>query len=192
MDVLQAVRQRRSIRRFEARPLPHGALVSMLEAARLSPSGANRQPLRFAIVTDSATRGRVFPHTHWARLVPDGSAGPSERTQPMGYFFLLADGPVSTMTECDAGAAAMSIMLTAESMGIASCWLASVDRKEIMDILGLDADRYTLHTAVALGYPAMQSKAVAMQDDSTAYYLEAPDMLCVPKRRAEDIAFWFE
>lgn len=191
MDVSQAIAQRRSIRRFRREKPPHEALLRVLEAARLAPTTTNRQPLAFALVESDAMCEKVFPHTMWARLIPDGSAGPDEKTQPSCYVVILVDRNIMQNADNDAGAAAMSMLLQAQSDGIASCWLASVERKEILSLLSLDSERYALHTVVALGYPAMQSRAVPMQGDSTAYYLESKDSLCVPKRAAEDILFFY-
>ncbi len=192
MDVLQAALRRRSIRRFIRKPIPRDALAAMAEAARLAPTGLNRQPLRFAIVSDEALCARVFPLTHWSKLIPDGSVGPSDATQPAAYIVILVDQAIAKASDTDAGAAAMSILLAAEAQGIASCWLGSVDRKEILALLGLSAERFAIHTVVALGYAASESRAVPMKDGDTVYYLEAPDRLCVPKRAPEDVIAWMD
>ncbi len=187
-EVWDVAAKRRSIRRFERREIPHQAVERMLEAARLSPTARNRQPLKFAAVTNPALCGKLFPHTHWASGIPDGSAGPTEATQPAAYIVILVDKQIAQSADTDAGAAAMSVLLTAEAQGIASCWLLSVDRGDAMALLNLSEDRYALHTVVALGYPAMRSRAVPVQDDgSLTYYLEAKDDLCVPKRKPEDV-----
>lgn len=191
MDVLQAAHKRRSIRRFTAQPVPTEALEEIVETARLAPTGTNRQPLQFAVIAQPSLCGRIFPHTHWAMRIPDGSAGPNEETQPRAYIALLVDQRIARQADTDAGAAAMSMLLAAESLGLCTCWLASIDRQEILALLSLGAERYALHTLIALGYPAMQSRAVPIQGESTDYYLEAPDRLCVPKRAAEEIIHWY-
>lgn len=192
MDMMHVVSKRRSIRRFTQEPVPREALEAMVEAARLSPTGVNRQPLQFAILCGRTVCEAVFPLTAWAGKIPDGSAGPDASTQPTAYIALLVDKAIAQQADTDAGAAAMSMMLVAEVAGLATCWLGSVQRPQVLDILGLDAARFAIHTMVAVGYPAMQSRAVPLRDGSTDYYLEAPDALCVPKRALEDIAHWYE
>ena len=59
LTVLESIRQRRSIRSFRSDPVPDEAIHQMLEAARLAPSGSNRQPWRFIVVTDTAERARL-------------------------------------------------------------------------------------------------------------------------------------
>lgn len=192
MDVMQAITQRRSIRRFTQEPVAREVLLAAAEAARLSPTGMNLQPLQFAIVSEKALCGRIFPHTAWAKRIPDGSAGPTVATQPTAYIAILIDKALAKASDVDAGAAAMSIMLAAESFGVASCWLGSLDRKEILSVLSLDEERFALHTMVAMGHPAMKSRAVPMQGNEITYFLESPDVLCVPKRAQEDILHWYE
>jgi nitroreductase len=53
MGVMDAIRRRRSIRKFRPDPVPEPAVRELLEAARLAPSGGNSQPWRFMVVTDT-------------------------------------------------------------------------------------------------------------------------------------------
>ncbi len=59
LTVAEAIQQRRSIRSFKSDPVPQDMIVQMLEAARLAPSGSNRQPWRFVVVTDAEEKKRL-------------------------------------------------------------------------------------------------------------------------------------
>jgi nitroreductase len=59
LTVGEAIRQRRSIRRFRDDPVPREMIDEILEAARLAPSGSNRQPWRFIVVTDPTERAKL-------------------------------------------------------------------------------------------------------------------------------------
>jgi len=59
LTVAEAIHQRRSIRSFKSDPVPQEMVIQMLEAARLAPSGSNRQPWRFVVVTDAEERKRL-------------------------------------------------------------------------------------------------------------------------------------
>jgi nitroreductase len=59
LTVAEAIQQRRSIRSFKSDPVPHDMVVQMLEAARLAPSGSNKQPWRFVVVTDAEEKKRL-------------------------------------------------------------------------------------------------------------------------------------
>jgi len=187
LTVLQASQQRRSIRRFQRRPVPRADLEAILEAGRMSPTGSNLQPLCFLGVHSASLCEQVFPYTHWAGAIPDGSASPDASTQPAAYILILVDTTVKKNADTDGGAAGMAMLLAAQSLGIASCWLGAIDREAILELLEVDRTRFALHTMVALGYPAMGSRAVEMRGGDVKYYLEAPGLLCVPKRAAADV-----
>lgn len=59
LTVYEAIANRRSIRSFRSDPVPDEAIVAMLEAARLAPSGSNRQPWRFIVVTDKEEKAKL-------------------------------------------------------------------------------------------------------------------------------------
>jgi iodotyrosine deiodinase len=56
---LAEMRLRRSVRDFDDRPVPAGVIEDAIRAAGTAPSGANRQPWHFAVVTDPATKRRI-------------------------------------------------------------------------------------------------------------------------------------
>lgn len=191
MDVAQAVFERRSIRRFTQEPAPKEALLHIAEAGRVAPTGMNRQPLQFAVISGALCK-KIFPYTAWAARIPDGSAGPDEATQPTAYIALLVDQAIAKNADTDCGAAAMAMMLAAQAKGLASCWLGSLKRAEILSLLSIDGERFALHTMIAFGFPAMRSRAVPMVSGDIAYYLESKDSLCVPKRDARDVIHFME
>ena len=59
MNVSEAIRQRRSIRKFRSDPVPDEVIEKLLESARLAPSGSNRQPWRFIVVTDAKEKAEL-------------------------------------------------------------------------------------------------------------------------------------
>ena len=181
------IRARRSIRRFQRKPVLDSVMLDILEAARLSPTGSNAQPLRFIGIRSADLCEKLFAHLRWAGYLPDGSASPTLETQPAAYVVLLVDKNIRAQADNDAGAAAMSMMLSAQAHGVASCWLGAIDRAKIAALLDLDAERFQVHMVLALGYPAQTSRAVPLTGEDVKYYLEAPDHLCVPKRQPEDV-----
>ena len=64
--VQETILSRRSIRRFQRKPIPGNVVSDILEAARMAPTGSNMQPLRFLCVRSEQLCAQVFPFTHWA------------------------------------------------------------------------------------------------------------------------------
>jgi len=69
MDVFEAIRRRRTIRRFQQKQIPGEVLVRLVEAARLAPSAANLQPLEYIIVKDEKMCEEIFQNLRWAGYV---------------------------------------------------------------------------------------------------------------------------
>ncbi len=64
MDVSEAIRARRSIRKFKSDPIPEEKIKLLLESARLAPSGTNTQPWRFVVVKDDDTKKMLQKAAH--------------------------------------------------------------------------------------------------------------------------------
>lgn len=179
MTVLDAIRDRRTIRKFMQTPITHDDLLDLVDAGRLAPSGANLQPIKYKII-EGADCAKVFPHTRWAGYLPDGA--PKAGEEPTAYILILADTTIrKTGYEFDMGAAAENIQLAAWEKEIGCCWMGSIDREKILDSFGIDKERYVMPTLLALGYPA-QAAISENCTDSIKYYLDDAKVLHVPKR----------
>lgn len=188
--MIELMKKRRTIRKFQNRAIEDADLREFINCARLAPSGANLQPLKYAVVKTRPLLDRIFECTAWAAYLK-GEGTPREGERPVAYIAILADSEIkSSGYELDAGAAAMSIILAAEYKGVASCWIASVDRDRVQKLLSLDG-KYKIISLIALGYPAERSHEEAFAGD-IKYYKDAQGDLHVPKRSLEDIIIKFE
>ncbi len=73
MKVLDAIKKRRSIRKFKVKSLPEQYIAELIEAARLAPSGCNVQPWRFIIVKDRKLKQRLCEASYNQRFVEEAS-----------------------------------------------------------------------------------------------------------------------
>ena len=187
MNIYEAIAKRRSIRRFKQKPVSKETLIKLVDAARMAPSSANLQPLRYIIVLDEKLREQVFRCTKWAGYIaPEGD--PAETERPMAYIIVLidtgiVDNPVNGRR--DSGAAIENITLAAIEEGLGTCWLGALDRKKLSDILGI-TERLIIDSVVALGYPDEDPKVIEATD-SIKYFKDESGRLNVPKRKLEDI-----
>ncbi len=69
MDVSEAIRKRRSIRKFKPDPIPEEKIRLLLESARLAPSGTNTQPWRFIVIKDNDTKKKLQEAAHNQRHI---------------------------------------------------------------------------------------------------------------------------
>ena len=179
-----AIISRRSIRRFQQKPISLDMLKKLVNAGRLAPSGANLQPLEFVVVTDEELCSKVFDTLGWAGYIKP-SWSPASSETPVAYIVVLVRDGVSRWFERDVGFASENIVIAAESMDIGSCVLCKIDKDRIQEVLqvpsGLKVD-----SVIALGYKAEKSVAEDM-DDSVKYWRDEDGVLHVPKRKLEDV-----
>jgi len=185
--IYEKIASRRTIRKYERKSVPEKVLMKCVDAARLSPSGMNRQPLKYIIVNDEKLLAEVFSSTSWAGSLPDYE--PSKEEMPRAYIIVLLDKEIRKNYGHDAGIAVMSISMVAYEEGLGSCILGSIDRPKIRKILDIP-DSLDILLAVALGHPSESPIVDKMKNDDTNYWLDNENVLHVPKRELRDIVKW--
>jgi nitroreductase len=182
--VYDCVMKRRSVRCFEQKGISVEVLKKLVNAGRVAPSAANKQPLEYIIALDSGLREKVFHALKWAAYIaPEGT--PKEGERPTAYIIIVVNNKHKIADFArDVGAAAENIILTALEEGIGSCWLRSVDRKKVCDMFQLP-EHIEVDSVLALGYPG-ESPVMVEMNDSIKYWRK-DGVHYVPKRRLDDI-----
>ena len=183
----EKIRKRRTIRKYLHKTVPEQVLLKCVDAARLSPSGTNMQPLKYVIVNDQKLLKSVFSTLSWAGYLPDYQ--PDEEEMPRAYIVILLDKKISQTPNHDAGIAAMSISMVAYDAGLGSCILGSVDREKLRAVLKVPED-IAIVLVVPLGYPAENPVVETVKDGDIKYWLDENAVLHVPKRDLKDIVRW--
>ena len=186
MEVYKTIIRRRSIRRFKQKPISLDILKKLVNAARLAPSAANLQPLKYIVIYDKNICDKIFKTIKWAGYLKPAWF-PGEEEKPPAYIVILntqIDNPYYTR---DMGLAAANIILTAEEEGIGSCILYNIDRDTIRDILDIPED-YQIDSMIALGYKA-EEVILEESRDKVEYWRDRNDILHVPKKPLDDIIF---
>ena len=151
MTVLEAIRQRKSIRKYRPDPVPDEALGRVLEAARLAPSGKNLQPWKFIVVRSVGTKKRLARASAnqaflaGAPLVIVACGFPEECYASMGRY--MKSWPV------DVSCAMEHLMLQAAAEGLGTCWIGAFEEEAVKEILGVPPQVKVL-ALTPLGYPA--------------------------------------
>jgi nitroreductase len=177
LNTLEAIAQRRSIRRFKSDPIPEEALQAILRAATQAPSAKNRQPWRFVVVSGEERAEMV-------RIMREGIAnvkaqgedpGSSEWTAnimeqaPVTVFVFNPHGTYPWLPHSidqrfldlinvqSIGAAIQNMLLAALDLGIGSLWICDVFYAygQLCKWLGEESQ---MVAAVSLGYPGEQPR----------------------------------
>ena len=184
MNVYDIIMARRTIRKFRQEPVERKILEKLIDAARMAPTGKNSQPLSYGIIADRELCRKIFPHTAWAAYL-NGAYTPSESESPVAYIAIFTDEENRNSSETAAGAAVENILILAQAEGLGSCWLGSVNREKVMEILGPPDKKHLLYL-VALGYPSESPVAVPYKGD-VKYYLDERNVINVPKKSRLDV-----
>jgi nitroreductase len=144
MDLIDVIKGRRSIRKYQDKPIPADTLREVLDCARLAPTAINVQPWLIGCVTDKTLLERLANTTDHGKFIK-GSAACFAVFCEKGQKYYLEDGCAATM----------SIILAAAAKGIGTCWVAG-DKKEYAEavrrLLNVP-ERYTLVSLIPAGYP---------------------------------------
>jgi nitroreductase len=178
-EVLRVIRERRSVRSYEPRPVPKEYLETLIDAATWAPSGMNVQPWRFVVVQDASLKNRLVavavPNSK-RYLEPLRASNPARWTLMMKRYDVLADpvyysAPViifiigsGSQAADSCPMACLNLMLAAHSMGLGTCWvkLGSLvtDDPEIAGALELKEGE-TIFGPILVGYPGESPTAPA-------------------------------
>lgn len=186
MEVSEAIKERRSIRKFKDERIPYEDLENLVDVARIAPSAANKQPIEYLIVDDSELEKKVFDCTKQAGYL---DWKPSQEERPRAYILLLIDEENKwKWYRLDVGLAAENICLGAVDKGLGTCILGAIDRKAIKSILNIPENK-DLEVAIGIGIPAHEAYVEESEQDEVEYWMDENGDFHVPKRRLEDILY---
>lgn len=172
MQLIDGIRTRRSIRKFEDKKVPHEVMEEIVEAASFAPSWKNSQTVRYIVVEDPILKERIATEatmnfTHNKDII---SACPVlvvvvTKTGICGYE---KDGSYTTSKKdrwemFDAGIASQTFMLAAHEYGIGTVLMGIFDETILGKILELPEGE-TVSALIAAGYPAQQPTAPRRKD----------------------------
>ena len=176
----------RSYRRFnESHSIDYGTLEGLVDLARLSASGANRQPLKYLIYNSPEDCARVFPSVVWAAYLKDWD-GPEPGERPSGYIVILGDKTIAEGFGVDHGIAAQSIMLGATEAGLGGCMIASIRREQLRSELKIP-DNYEILLILALGKPVENVIIDEIINGDVKYWRDDLKNHHVPKRPLKEL-----
>ncbi|MDD2889615.1 MAG: nitroreductase family protein [bacterium] len=181
------VLKNRSYRRFyEDHTVTLKTLKELVDLARLTPSGANLQPLKYILSCEPEKNALIFQHLAWAGYLKDWD-GPVKGERPAAYIIILGDTEIAKTFGCDYGITAQTILLGAVDKGLGGCMLASIKKEELRKALNIPA-QYEILLALAIGKPKETVVIDKLEPGKDIkYWRDAQNVHHVPKRELKDI-----
>ncbi len=167
MELFDAIKTRRSIRKYRDKPVEEEKLQAVLEAVRMSPSWANFQCWRLVVVKDKDVRAKISVLSYVESLfAPLGyKSNPSAKALAEApVVIVLCADPAKSGTLwnqnyylVDAGIAAQNLMLAARGLGLGSVFVGIHDEEKLKKLLNIPAGIRTVGL-FPLGYPFEEQK----------------------------------
>jgi nitroreductase len=151
MNVSDAIRTKRAVRKFLDKPLPENVIYTLLNAGRRAQSSKNEQTWQFIAIQDKSILRALSGCGEWAGHLA-GAA--------LAVAILTPDPTAKFQTMFDAGQAAAFMQLAAWELGIGSCPASIYETDKARDILGFPLTLY-VHVILSFGYPADENKLSA-------------------------------
>jgi nitroreductase len=169
MDYTQLIRNRRSIRDFEDRPVEIETVREIIKESCLSPSSGNRQEWRFVIINNKGMIKRISDDSK-SNILKDMEAAPNAyntkyievlKNKAFSVFYnapclIIVLGPKDNHTlEIDCSLIASYIMFSATERGLGTCWIGlgrAIKDPELLQELGISDDLKVI-APIILGYP---------------------------------------
>lgn len=151
MDLMDAIKTRRSIRSYREAPVPENLLKEVLNAARLAPSADNAQPWRIIVVMDEQAKLKLAAASNGQKFIAQAPivlvicGMPDEAFPTMGGYM--------SAHVIDASIAIDHVTLAAHALGLGTCWIGWFKEEKIKEILGIPED-VPIIALTPLGYPA--------------------------------------
>ena len=151
MEFSELIKKRYSVRAYKSDPVEDEVLNQVLEAARLAPTAANRQPFQLIVIHTAGREAelRRIYNRDWfvqAPLVICACGIPAQG-------WVRSDG--KNYTDVDVAIVMDHLILAAASLGLGTCWIAAFDPTAAREVLGLP-DGVEPVAFTPLGYPADQ------------------------------------
>jgi nitroreductase len=160
MDVKTAIQTRKSIRKYENKPIPKVVLEDLLEAARTAPSANNAQGWYMIAVTDKDALASLVPISGNQKFVGECSLYLVGVTEPGVYYSAI-----------DMTIALDHLSLRAVELGLGTCWIGDFESDKVKALLGIPADR-DVPICMTVGYPAESPRARKRKPLSQLFHKE--------------------
>jgi len=154
MDVLDAIRTRKSVRKYLNKVVEKEKLLAVLEAGRLAPSASNRQEWRFVVVSDREAKRKLAEAANSQSFVGEASIVIVACAETDDHVMRCGQAcyPIDVAIALD------HITLAAVELGLGTCWIGAFDENEVKQILDIPAEIRVV-ALLPLGYPSDSSVA---------------------------------
>src|SRR5690606_31039783 len=164
--MIEAIKHRKSVRKFLEKPVEDEKLNEILEAARLAPSGNNKQPWYFIVIKDETVKEDVAVATNnqmWIASAPVVIVAVGDMcARSQDYAGVYVDEETNSFDVKrivrDTTIAVTHLLLEVDNQGLGACWCGAFTQAGIRPVFNIPDDKFVL-AVIPIGYPAEEPKA---------------------------------
>ena len=182
--ILETIKNRRSTRLFNSQTVERQSLEQIIEAGLYAPSAHNRQSWHFTVIEDGQLLSDLNRSAkEVGKSIPDPMIQNMSNNEKFNIFYnaptvvIVSGDEKGMMPEVDCAAATQNMLIAAESLGVASCWVGLVgfalngpEKESYISRLSLP-EGYKPYYAVSLGHADKQGAAAPKRRENTVTYL---------------------
>jgi nitroreductase len=142
-ELLQLMKDRRSIRKFRDDPVPESSIQKILEAARWCQSASNHQPWRFIVIRNKDLNTRLSQFATYGKFL---------KQVPVSICIVADKGTAPNWYIHDSSMTSHQMCLMIWALGLGTCWLGSFDRDKAATLLKLKKNEH-ITTILPIGFP---------------------------------------
>lgn len=146
MDVLDAIKTRRSVRKYKKESISEEQVTQIVEAGRWAATKGNKQPWKFIILSDAQIRNDLAKTLSTGKFLSEAPLGIAVVVNPEDHIHAVQDGAAATQ----------NMLLAAHALGLGACWISAYDmgfEGDAKRILGIPDDERLL-SVISVGHPA--------------------------------------
>lgn len=146
MNVIDVIRIRRSVRRYDSRPIPDEVMQRMKESLRLAPSACNNQPWKFVFVSNTDIKQKIVQAANGQNFIAEapviviGVGFPDLAYKGMGGY--------GNSVDIDIAIALDHLTLAAVAEGLGTCWIGSFNEERVKEIIDAPRGSKLIHYSV--------------------------------------------
>ena len=161
--MLEAIKKRRSIRRYTNEPVSDEHINTLLDAAMAAPSGHGLAPWEFVVVRDQELRRQLSKVHQWSSMAADAPV----------VFVICGNEKLSVHWIADCSAATENLLLQATDLGLGAVWVGIMhnpaSEREVRNILNIPSTLRVL-CIIPVGHPAEQKQPHTGHNPSKVHY----------------------
>jgi nitroreductase len=150
-DIFDCIRESHSVRSFKGEQIPEPTLTRILEAGNMAPSAGNLQPWYFFVVQDTAVKNKLAEAAFDQEQISDAPTVVVILADPARSNERYGERGAQLYCLQDSAAAAQNILLAAEGLGIAACWVGAFDERKVQEAVEAPP-RLRAVAMICLGY----------------------------------------